>query len=470
MDTEDDDDAVKLSLAIHTTAIDTSYSSVLSLRRHCRVWLKVKKIYRPCEETFLSLKVNPSIFTLNLPLILSSQPIDFKIMSRTQTRSAIASIVSPSTPTRTVSQAFVGIKAPSQSRKRVKAEPTETTLNAEEKASPSKKIKSASIKTEAKEESFTFLSREEVIKCTTITYPKLPFHLSDAISHLRNIDVRFHPLLDEIKLTPYEEVKNGQVKELDLFRTLTSSVLGQQVSWLAARVILYRFIRLFFPDLPEKPDFTLTPRDSLPFPHPIDVAQSECTEERLRSAGLSGAKARYVKDIATRFADGRLDVRKIIEMQEEECIQELVVVKGIGKWTAEMLLIFALRRANILPVGDLGVQRGIVLFYLAGQEGPSISKRKKSKTPKGEVKSETTDTIHTDNEPVSVVESHLNESQVEVERTIANVPAMATGPEVKVEDEASSPAVMQPLPEGISLSLLRSRCDGKKAKGNVYLT
>lgn len=360
-----------------------------------------------------------------------------------------------------------------QRRKRVKAGQTDSIptppLN---EAPPVKKSKKEPAQA-VTEEQRPFLTREEVIKCTTINYPKLPFHLPDAVQHLRNVDSRFHVLFDSIELTPYKEIVNGQVKELDVFRTLTSSVLGQQVSWLAARAILYRFIRLFFPSLPEKPDFSLIPRDALPFPHPIDVAKDECTEEKLRSAGLSGQKVKYIKDIAKRFSDGRLDVRKIVEMDEEECISELVKIKGVGKWTAEMLLIFALRRADILPVGDLGVQRGMVIFYLSDASGPSIVKRKKIKQEaiKSEVKSES-EAIHTANEPVNVVESHQGDSQVEVEETIADAPTSSTGPQVKVEVEEPVLELtkMQPLPESVSLSTLKSRAEGKKAKGNVYLT
>lgn len=397
-------------------------------------------------------------------------------MVNLRSRSALASVVTPvASNARLITQTFVGEKAIPQPRKRAKAaaaESTKETTQAADKSPVMKKSKKSvtAIEEQGKQEALPFLSREEVIKCTTIAYPQLPFRLSDAIHHLRSVDVRFHSLLDKIELTPYKELENGQVKELDMFRTLTTSVLGQQVSWLAARAILYRFIRLFFPALPEKPDFTLLPRDSLPFPHPIDVAMDDCTEERLRSAGLSGAKVKYIKDIARRFSDGRLDVRKIVKMQEEECIQELIKIKGVGKWTAEMLLIFALRRANILPVGDLGVQRGMVLFYLSDRYGPNISKRKKKK----EEIDEDVKGPHIKREPIPVSESHMNESQIEVEASISQVVAVHTGPDVKAikeeEMEKEEPGHMQPLPEGITYTLLKSRAEGKKAKGNVYLT
>jgi DNA-3-methyladenine glycosylase II len=133
----------------------------------------------------------------------------------------------------------------------------------------------------------------------------------------------------------------------------------------------------------------------------------------------------------------------------------------VGKWTAEMLLIFALRKANILPVGDLGVQHGMVKFYLSDAAGPSINKRKKIKEESTSIKSEI-DAIHTDNEPIPVFESHVAKSQIKVEEATTNI--------TRIIKEDPDAAQIQPLPESISMSLLKSRSEGKKAKGNVYLT
>jgi DNA-3-methyladenine glycosylase II len=142
-----------------------------------------------------------------------------------------------------------------------------------------------------------------------------------------------------------------------------------QVSWLAARAIRYRFIRLFFPSLPEKHS---DHSGDLPFPRPEQVAQSSVVE--LRSAGLSGSKATYILDLAARFADGRLSSERLVKMTDEEVMEQLIAVRGIGKWTVrlisnkecrfakltrksgqvEMFSIFSLRRPDILPAGDLG--------------------------------------------------------------------------------------------------------------------
>lgn len=162
-----------------------------------------------------------------------------------------------------------------------------------------------------------------------------------------------------------------------------------------------------------------------------------------------------------------------------------------------MLLMFALRRPDILPVGDLGVQRGMVLFHLAGREGPSINKRKKK--AKGndeegegegeeeeEKKQEAWEREEGDNKVAkslaTIGETTMTESQVQVEEQFSQQDQQPTGPYVSPEpnDEEKVFEVarqrqndgMQPLPteQGITQALLKSRKDGKKAKGNVYLT
>ncbi|WFC94801.1 DNA-3-methyladenine glycosylase II [Malassezia brasiliensis] len=226
-----------------------------------------------------------------------------------------------------------------------------------------------------KDELLPLLSPEEVARCTTLEQPRLTFDLQEAKAYLCARDPRFVSLFAQMDLKTYEELRDGEVKELNLFRVLVTSILGQQISWLAARSILYKFCRVFAPHLDEKPDFATLNRDKLPFPTPHIVL--DASDEQLRSAGLSGAKINYVRDIARRFADGRLDVRRIVRLSHDECIAELTQVKGVGRWTAEMLLMFALRSPNVLPVGDLGVQRGMVRFYMSGPQGPRVSEHKR---------------------------------------------------------------------------------------------
>lgn len=108
------------------------------------------------------------------------------------------------------------------------------------------------------------------------------------------------------------------------------------------------------------------------FPTPSQV--SSCPIETLRSAGLSQRKAEYIKDLSTRFVDGRLSSEKLIEMTDEQVMEALIQVRGIGRWTVEMFMIFTLRRQDVLPCGDLGIQKGLVRWWT--QVNPSIHSKK----------------------------------------------------------------------------------------------
>ncbi|KDN47352.1 DNA glycosylase [Tilletiaria anomala UBC 951] len=267
---------------------------------------------------------------------------------------------------------------------------------------------------------------------TTVAHPTLPFSLSTAIAHLRQTDARFDKLFALVPLRPFLELERSEVRELDLFKTLCTSILGQQISFLAARSVLYKFCRLFL--MPEQPDYEAFPREKWPFPTPHEVL--EASDDTLRGAGLSGQKVKYIRDVARRFADGRLDARKLIAIEEEEVVKELVQIKGVGLWTAEMLLMFALRRPNVLPVGDLGIQRGMLLFYLASAPkadedgelmlaGVSVSERKQA--------------------PEKVAKRRQGEARCQ---------------------DTSGPI---PAASGLTPATLRARKDGKKVKG-AYLT
>lgn len=204
------------------------------------------------------------------------------------------------------------------------------------------------------------LPRDKVEQCTILPRTAAPFSLDKAREHLCTVDKRFIPLFDNTALKAYQD--NGL--PLNLYRTITRSVLGQQISWLAARSISHKFIRLFHPGLPENPDETEW------FPSPLDVLEAD--DASLRAAGLSISKIAYVRDISRRFADGRFDVRRIANMNADECIDTLTEAKGVGRWTAEMMLMFALRHPDVLPTGDLGVQRGMLSFFLACECGPKL--------------------------------------------------------------------------------------------------
>ncbi len=131
----------------------------------------------------------------------------------------------------------------------------------------------------------------------------------------------------------------------DYYWELVDSIISQQLSIKAARTIVQRFLALFNGEVPNAEQLL------------------DKTPEQLRAVGMSGAKSRYVLDLAQHVHDGRLQVKKLPELSNEEVIKELVAVKGIGEWTAHMFLIFALGRLDILPVGDLGFRAGLQKLY-----------------------------------------------------------------------------------------------------------
>jgi DNA-3-methyladenine glycosylase II len=130
-----------------------------------------------------------------------------------------------------------------------------------------------------------------------------------------------------------------------LFQALARSIVYQQLSGRAAGTILGRVKRLFAPKR---------------FPTPRDLL--EIPSEHLRAAGLSTAKTAALKDLAARALDGTVpSLSRVRLMADDDIIENLTTVRGIGRWTVEMLLIFKLGRPDVLPVGDLGVRKGFAL-------------------------------------------------------------------------------------------------------------
>ncbi len=145
------------------------------------------------------------------------------------------------------------------------------------------------------------------------------------------------------------------------FFSLVSSIISQQISTVAAASILKRFMSLF----PEVSAGGITSAQVLAL-----------TEDQLRGAGLSGQKARYLKDLAEKIETGQVDLANIEQFSDEEIIQQLTLVKGIGRWTVEMFLIFSLGRPDVLPVDDLGFQNGVHRLYgLPDRPSPKILKQ-----------------------------------------------------------------------------------------------
>lgn len=138
-----------------------------------------------------------------------------------------------------------------------------------------------------------------------------------------------------------------------IFEALVRSIVYQQLSGKAAATIFARFIALF-----NKP--TTSP-GKMKFPKPEEVLQMPF--EKLRSAGLSGPKVTYIKDLAQKFADGTIKHKTLHIMSTEEVTAHLTQIKGVGVWTVHMLQIFTLGRLDVLPVGDLAIQKGFMQVY-----------------------------------------------------------------------------------------------------------
>ena len=152
--------------------------------------------------------------------------------------------------------------------------------------------------------------------------------LREGAAHLATIDPDLARALEQCGLPPLRNAEPG-------FATLLRSIVGQQVSVHAARAIWERLAALIDPLTPE--------------------ALLAAGEPALRQAGFSGQKIRYGLALATDIAEGRVDLVAVQQMDDEAAIAELVKAKGIGRWTAEIYLMFALGRHDIMPGADLGL-------------------------------------------------------------------------------------------------------------------
>lgn len=176
----------------------------------------------------------------------------------------------------------------------------------------------------------------------------VPPYWEDACKHLKRRDrvlKRLIPQFGEARL---------QCRG-DAFTTLARSVVGQQISVKAAQAVWERFTALVDTSASGNAAW-LQPRQVLAL-----------TDEELRSAGLSARKCEYLQDLSRHFALGQVHEAQWVTMEDEAIIAELVAVRGIGRWTAEMFLIFHLMRPNVLPLDDLGLLKGISVNYFSGE-------------------------------------------------------------------------------------------------------
>jgi len=139
--------------------------------------------------------------------------------------------------------------------------------------------------------------------------------------------------------------RRKEERPADAYGALLRAIVGQQLSTKAARTIYLRVLDLFGGTTP-------SPEQLL-----------EASEEDLRGCGLSGRKTEYVRDLAQHVLSGELELERLEELGNEEVIEEIVAVRGLGRWTAEMFLIFHLQRPDVLSGGDLGIRKAIQIEY-----------------------------------------------------------------------------------------------------------
>lgn len=163
-----------------------------------------------------------------------------------------------------------------------------------------------------------------------------------AIEHLSK-DKKFKPYIEKIELPPRNPSS-------DIYSGLISSIISQQLSVKAAAAIHSRFIGLF----------------QSKYLHAEELLN--LTDIEMRSVGLSGQKTKYVRNVALFFQENRLFDKDWCALPDNEIISILTEIKGVGKWTVQMILMFVLKRPDIFPILDLGIQHGMIEIYNLKQE------------------------------------------------------------------------------------------------------
>jgi DNA-3-methyladenine glycosylase II len=163
-----------------------------------------------------------------------------------------------------------------------------------------------------------------------------------ALQHFQQHDPTLHKVVLQL---PSHHRELQPESETDLLSSLCDAIISQQLSIKASATIFERFRALF-------PHKKITTKKLLSF-----------SIEELRAIGCSNAKAKYLLDLAAHIESGQLNLKKLPELPEAEVIAQLTQVKGIGQWTAEMFLIFALARLDVFSYGDLGLRKAVQRWY-----------------------------------------------------------------------------------------------------------
>jgi len=181
------------------------------------------------------------------------------------------------------------------------------------------------------------------------------------LDHLRRKDRKLGRVIDSLGMLRAEMYP-------DLFTALVSSVVGQQISGKAAATVWSRVVERFGEITPER--------------------LHQASLEEIQSCGMSFRKAEYVKGIAEACTNGGLDLEVLKTLPDEEVVKSLVSLKGIGPWTAEMMLIFSLGRKDVVSWGDLAIRRGMMSLYGLGSMDRRVFDRYRAKySPYGSVAS-----------------------------------------------------------------------------------
>jgi len=161
--------------------------------------------------------------------------------------------------------------------------------------------------------------------------------LQQGMEYLHGVDPVLRPIIDAYGLPTFRPHSN-------YYQELVESIISQQLSVKAAATINGRFVDLFGH-----------------FPLPEEILSKDI--EELRSVGLSGQKASYIRDLAQRVLDGSVRFDHLDSLSNEEIVAELTAVKGIGEWTVHMFLLFCMGRLDVMAYGDLGVRTGIMRLF-----------------------------------------------------------------------------------------------------------